>query len=518
MAASNFLGWVGVLLASGLIYLLCGLFGLSAAGVFVVLGGLTFILSVIMIVLLPDFLVRFLCVILTRLCYRIKVAGIENVPTNKSALLVCNHVSWVDGLLLAATQQRRIRFIMDKSFYNKWWLRPICKLMGAIPISASDPPKKIINSLRQARTAMDEGFIVCMFAEGVITRSGMMAEFKAGFERILKGSKYDIIPVYLGGVWGSIFSYYNGKMVSMLPRKFPYPVSIHFGKAMPAESSVSEIRQKVAELSCDYFNSLKSPKRSLVNHFVRSARKNWSRRCISDSIGKNLNYGQTLVSAMSIAERINKLTKPDAKVGILLPPSAGGALANLAVIISGRIAVNLNYVASQDSRDFAIEQCKIKCIISSRSFLEKAGISNDLKGIVFLEDIAAKIDLNAKIAAYLKARFAPLYLLTKGRCNCSDDLATVIFSSGSSGRPKGVMLSHHNIISNIEALRIVIQIKPEDNLCGVLPFFHSFGFNCSLWLPLISGVSVSYIANPLDSPAVGKSVRENRSTILFAPP
>ncbi len=518
LAASTFLGWVGVLLASGLIYCFTSLWGLSAGQVFLVLGAMTLAPTVVTIILLPDFLVRFFCVMLTRLCYRIKVAGIENVPADRSALLVCNHVSWVDALLLMATQQRRIRFIMDKSFYNKWWLKPICKLMQVIPISVSDPPKKIINSLRQARAAMDEGFMVCIFAEGVITRSGMMAEFKRGFERIIKGTGFDIIPVYLGGVWGSIFSYYNGKMVSMLPKKFPYPVSIHFGKAMPAKSSVSQIRQKVTELSCDYFDSLKSPKRSLVNHFVRSARKNWSKRCISDSTGKRLNYGQTLASTIALAERIDKLARPDAKVGILLPSSVGGALANLAITISSRIAVNLNHVTGQEARNFAVEQCGIKCIISSRSFLEKAGISSDLEGLVFLEDIAAQIDWKTKLKSYLKARLLPLYLLTKGRCHFGDDLATVIFSSGSSGRAKGVMLSHHNIISNIEALRVVIQIKPDDNLCGVLPFFHSFGFNCGLWLPLISGVSVSYIANPLDGPAVGRSVRENRSTILFAPP
>lgn len=518
LAASNFLGWVGVLLASGLIYLVCGLLGASATQMFVVLGILTLVLSAITVVLLPDFLIRFLCVLLTKLCYRIKVVGIENVPADKSALLVCNHVSWVDALLVAATQQRRIRFIMDKSFYKKWWLKPICKLMQVIPISASDPPKKIVSSLKQARAAMDEGFMVCIFAEGAITRSGMMAEFKRGFERIIKGSKYDIIPVYLGGVWGSIFSYYNGKMVSMLPKKFPYPVSIHFGKAMPADSSVSQIRQKVTELSCDYFDSLKSAKRSLVNCFVKSARKNWSKRCISDSTGKKLNYGQTLTSSIALAERIEKITKPDDKVGILLPPSVGGALANLAIAISGRIAVNLNYTTSNDARNFAIKQCGINCIISSRTFLEKSGISNNLKGLVFFEELVAQIDWQIKLKAYLKARFAPLYLLTKGRGHFGDNLATVLFSSGSSGRPKGVCLSHHNIISNIEAVRIVISIKPDDNLCGVLPFFHSFGFNCGLWLPLISGVSVSYIANPLDGLAVGKSVRQNNSTILFAPP
>lgn len=518
LAASNFLGWVGVLLASGLIYLVCGVLGASSAGMFIVLGVLTFVLSVITVILLPDFLVRFLCVMLTRLCYRIKVAGIENVPTDKSALLVCNHVSWVDALLLAATQQRRIRFIMDKGFYNKPLLKPICKLMGVIPISAIDPPKKIISSLRQAKAAMDEGFMVCIFAEGVITRSGMMAEFKAGFERIMKGSKYCIIPVYLGGVWGSVFSYYNGKVVSMLPKKFPYPVSIHFGKSMPAESSVDQIRQKVTELSCEYFDSLKSPKRSLVSHFIKSARKNWSKKCITDSTGKCLNYGQTLISAIALAERIDKLAKPDAKVGILLPPSAGGALANLAITISGRVAVNLNYTASKEACDAAIEKCRIKCVISSRGFLEKVTDYSDFEGLVFLEDIITKIDPKAKLKAYLKARFVPLYLLTRKRQRYGDDLATVIFSSGSSGTPKGIMLSHHNIISNIEAVRIVIQIKPNDNLCGILPFFHSFGFNCGLWLPLISGVSVSYIANPLDGPAVGKSVRENHSTILFAPP
>ena len=215
---------------------------------------------------------------------------------------------------------------------------------------------------------------------------------------------------------------------------------------------------------------------------------------------------------------INKLTEPDEKVGILLPPSAGGALVNLAVTISGKVAVNLNYTAGQDARSFAVEQCGIKCVISSRRFMEKAGISDALDGVVFLEDIAVGISSLAKIKAYLKARFLPMALLAKGLRHCGDDLAAIIFSSGSSGRPKGVMLSHHNIISNIEAVRMVVQLRSDDNLCGVLPFFHCFGFNCGLWLPLISGVSVSFVANPLDGPLVGQSVRENRSTILFTPP
>lgn len=518
LAASTFLGWVGVLIASGLIYCFTNIWRLTAGQVFAVLGVMTLIPTIITIVLLPDFFVRFLFVLLTKLCYRIKLVGEENVPSNKSVMLVCNHVSWVDALIVGATQQRRVRFIMDRSFYDTWWLKPVCKLMKVIPISSDDPPKTIITSLKQARAAMDDGYIVCIFAEGMITRNGMMAQFKGGFEHIIKGSNYDIIPVYLGGAWGSIFSYCYGKPLSTIPKKFPYPISVYFGKALPADSSIEFIRQKVSELSCDYFNSLKSPKRSLSRLFIKAARKNWSKRCIADSTGKHLNYGQTLISAIALADKLCKQINQDEKIGILLPPSAAGAIANLAVTISGRVSVNLNYVTGQEARNFAIEQCGIKCIISSQTFLEKAGISSNLQGLVLMEDLADNIKKFKKFKTYVKARFLPLPLLTKGRYRYGDDLTTVIFSSGSSGTPKGIMLSHHNIISNIEALRMVIQIQANDNLCGVLPFFHSFGFNCSLWLPLISGVSVSYVANPLDGPAVGKSILENKSTIVFAPP
>lgn len=518
LAASGFLGWVGVLLASVLIYVLSGLWGMSAAGVFTVLGVMTVAPTLLTIILLPDFLFRFICVMLTRFCYRIKVVGAQNVPSDGGVLLVCNHTSWVDSLLLASTQQRRIRFVIERQFYNIWWVKPICKLMRAIPISADEPPKKIIAALKEARSAMDEGFIVCIFAEGAITRTGMLRRFKGGFERIMRGTDYAIIPAYIGGAWGSIFSYCYGKPLSTLPKKFPYPISIHFGSPMPAGSSASQIRQKVTELSCDYFNNLKSPDRSLPRHFVRTARKNWCKRCISDSTGKNLNYGQTLAGTIAVAHEINKLTSSQDKIGILLPPSVGGALANLAVTMLGKVAVNLNYTMSEEVRSLAVNQCGIEYIISSRSFMEKTGISETLPGLVFFEDIVTRIKWPARVSGYLKAWLMPFCLLTKGRHRCSDDVATVIFSSGSSGRPKGIMLSHHNILSNVEALRMVIRLNPDDNFCGVLPFFHSFGFNCALWCPLVSGVSVSYIANPLDGALAGKSVRENRSTILFAPP
>ncbi|MHC4255382.1 MAG: acyl-[ACP]--phospholipid O-acyltransferase, partial [Planctomycetota bacterium] len=509
LAASSFLGWVGVLLASGLLYVLSELLGLTAAQAFLVVGLITLVLAVATTKLLLEFLVRFLFVLLTRLFYRIKVTGIENVPTTGPVLLVCNHAAYVDALLLNATQQRRIRFVMDKNFYNKPFIKSI---------SSSDPPKKLVTSLRQARSAMDEGFIVCIFAEGAMTRTGMLYSFKSGFEKIMKGTSYSIVPSYIGGSWGSIFSYFYGKPLSTLPKKIRLPIGIHFGKPVPANSTAAQIRQQVMELSCDYFNSLKSTGRSLADNFVQVARKNWRRRCISDSSSKSLKYGEALISSIALSKQITEITKNQDCVGILIPPSVGAALTNIAATLSKKVTVNLNYTLSPQALKVPIGQCELKCIISSKTFLEKQPHLKQLDNLVFLEDLASKINSGEKLKSYLKARFVPRFLLTRPRKFSADDLATIIFSSGSSGSPKGIMLSHHNVFSNIEAVRTIFHFTPDDSLCGILPFFHSFGFTAALWLPVVTGVSAGYIPNPLDSASVAKVARENRSTVLFTVP
>jgi acyl-[acyl-carrier-protein]-phospholipid O-acyltransferase/long-chain-fatty-acid--[acyl-carrier-protein] ligase len=518
LAASSFLGWLGVLLASGLLYVFSDIIGLTAAQSFLIVGLMTLVLTIATTKILLDFLVRFLLVLLTRLFYRIKVEGIENVPTTGPVLLVCNHAAYVDALLLNATQQRRIRFVMDKNFYNKPFIKSICKLGRVIPISSSDPPKKLVTSLRQARAAMDEGFIVCIFAEGAMTRTGMLYSFKSGFEKIMKGTSYSIVPAYIGGSWGSIFSYFYGKPLSTLPKKIRLPIGIHFGKPVPANSTAGQIRQRVMELSCDYFNSLKPSRCSLADNFVQVARKNWRRRCISDSSSKSLNYGKTLISSIALSKQITEVTKNQDCVGILIPPSVGAVLTNIAATLAKKVTVNLNYTLSPQALKVPIGQCELKCIISSKAFLEKQPHLKELDNLVFLEDLASKITSGEKIKAYLKARFVPRFFLTKSRKFSADNLATIIFSSGSSGSPKGIMLSHHNIFSNIEAVRTVFHFTPDDSLCGILPFFHSFGFTVALWLPVVTSVSAGYVPNPLDPVSVAKVARESHSTIMFTVP
>lgn len=518
LAASNFLSFTGVLIASLLLKFLTNILSISAAGGFLFIGILNFGLMILSIIILPDFLLRFIALFIMKLFYKIDVKGIDNVPIEGPALLVSNHVSWVDALLLVATSQRRIRFMMERSIYDVKWLNPLFKLMGVIPIAFSDPPKKIVESLKNARKALDEGYMVCIFAEGRITRSGHISEFRKGFEKIIKGTSYPIIPIYIGGAWGSIFSYYHGKLFRRLPYMIPYPITIIFGDQMPSTSTALETRIKVQELAGEMFNLQKKKRISLTASFIKIARQRFHLLATADSSGKTLSFGKTLISVIALSQKIKKSLNNQEKIGILLPPSNGGLICNIAVTLLGKISVNINFTASEKAILSSIEQCNIKTIITSKLVLKKLPNFPAKDKFVYIEDYIKQITLFDKVTSFLKARFIPISFIDNNPSNCADNVATIIFSSGSTAEPKGIMLTHHNIISNIESLRMVLKLGDKDNLLGALPFFHSFGFTGSIWLPILSGFSVTYHANPLDSAKIVSLIKQYKSTVLVATP
>jgi len=182
----------------------------------------------------------------------------------------------------------------------------------------------------------------------------------------------------------------------------------------------------------------------------------------------------------------------------------------------GAIPVNLNFTAGAGAMQSAIEQCGIRTVITSRAFLAKAKLQ-PLPGTVYIEDLLKAATPFAKLCAWLSARFAPAALLSPGH-RTPDSLAAVIFSSGSTGVPKGVMLSHYNLIGEIEAIAQLFWINPTDRIVGVLPFFHSFGFTVTIWFPLLSGCGVVYHANPTDARAIGELVQKHKATLLLTTP
>ena len=518
LAAKGFLAWIGVLFSAILLYVFAEVLKLTPAQGFLVVGVATTAMLFVAFYVLPDFFVRFVVTLITKLVYRIRVIGQEHVPTEEPALLVANHVSWVDALLLTATQPRRIRFMIHRQIYERRLLRPFFRLMGVIPISYQDPARKIADSLDAARASLDDGYLVCLFAEGAVTRSGMLETFRGGFERIVRDGNVPVVPVYIGGQWGSVFSYFYGKPLTRWPGMIPYPASVLFGNPLTADTPAALVRRNIMELSVEYFHDLKPRRRSLGEEFVIMARHHWRQPAINDTTGKSLSFGRTLTAAVALADILKRDTAKQSHIGILLPSSVGGVLANVAVTLSGKVPVNLNYIASADFRGHCIKECGVRTVLTSKKFIEKLETLDAPEGAVYLEDLLPRITAGKKIKALLKSRFMPRRRLARTAGFHADDLATVMFSSGSTGTPKGVMLSHHNILSNVEAFRMVYRPTREDNICAALPFFHSFGYTATMWFPLLSGFAASYHTNPLDGEQIANVVREHRCSLLLATP
>src|SRR5580692_11305924 len=216
-------------------------------------------------------MIRVIVWLLTHTIYRLRVVGRENFPRSGGALLVSNHMSLVDALLLMGASRRPVRFLIFKDIYDQPYIKPFAKMIEAIPISSQLRPRDMIHSLRAASDAIRNGEIVCIFAEGQITRIGQLLPFRRGLERIMKGVDAPIIPVYLDGVWGSIFSYERGRFLWKLPRRIPYPITVSFGKPMPATASAFEVREAVQELQSDSFMHHRARMKTLTRSFVRTA-------------------------------------------------------------------------------------------------------------------------------------------------------------------------------------------------------------------------------------------------------
>ncbi len=365
LAASGFLSNVGIVGAAGLFWVLQNGIGLDPALTFLVTGLASFLVVGYICRLLPDFLVRFAAWLLTHTFYRITIAGQQHVPREGGALLVCNHVSYADAFLVQSCIQRFIRFIMARKFYESPFVHPISRLMKAIPVSTEDGPKALVASLREAAERVNNGELVCIFAEGAITRTGNMLPFNRGIERVMRKTNAPIIPVYLDRVWGSIFSFDSGKTLNKLPVRMPYPVTVCFGEPMPADSSSFEVRSAIQELGADAYGFRKDEQELLSTRFFQQARRRPFRQCMADSTGASLTYWKALTGAMALSLAIRRRCSDSENVGVLLPNSVASALTNTALTILGRCPVNLNYTASQEAIEAAINKCWVNTVNQS---------------------------------------------------------------------------------------------------------------------------------------------------------
>ena len=257
--------------------------------------------------------------------------------------------------------------------------------------------------------------MVCIFAEGQITRIGHMLPFRRGLERIMKNVEAPIVPVALDGVWGSIFSFKKGRFLWKFPRRLPYPVTVSYGSPMPPSAAAFDVRQAVQALLAEAWQDRRRRMKPLHHAFVRTARLHPFRFAMADAQHPRVRFGSALVRSVLLARSLKQDWAGQNKVGVLLPPSVPGALVNFAAMLAGKVPVNLNYTLSADALASCVRQCDIQTIVTSRALLDRLKLTLPARGIL-LEDLAARPGSRSvvrKLVAFLMAVLLPMRWLER---------------------------------------------------------------------------------------------------------
>jgi len=495
---------------------------LSSRQIFLLCGVVTIPILFYILYLLPQNSLRFLVWLASETFYRIRVHDRENLPAEGGALLVSNHVSWLDGVLLMLTSSRPVRMLVWGGNFKSEWFRKFVEYHGAILIDKG--PKGIQKALQKGREAIENGELVCVFAEGGITRSGQIQGFKPGLLKMVEGTSAPVVPVFIDELWGSIFTFSEGKFFWKLPRSWQTPISIHFGEPIEPPHGIHVIRQAVQQLGAIAFERRVERVIPPAKTLLRVCKRRLFTSKVADSTGVDLTGGvfltRILVLRRLLKRHVLKSRTDEQYVGVLLPPSVAGAAVNGALALDRRIAVNLNYTTSNEVMNHCIGKCGIQSVLTSRRFMEKFDWDLDCE-VIYLEDLKDKPTLWDKISCAFTSFVLPSWLLdrTYGLNKVGpDDTLTVIFTSGSTGVPKGVQLTHANISSNVQAIQQMVHLNRQDVIVGILPFFHSFGYTVTLWTLFGIDVKSAYHFSPLEPKVIGSLTKKHGGTVILATP
>ena len=495
-----------------------GIFEISSQGLFSLLVGFALFLMFFSAKNLFKPFVRYLVKLIFGLRYKLTVEGLKNIPTNKGVLLLGNHVSFIDGIVLQMAYFKQLRFVIDRFYYEKWYFKPILDFIGAIPLST----KGSKHALSLVTEALNRGEIVVIFPEGHLSYNGNLDVFQRGFQMATKEAvNCVIVPFYMRGLWEDKFSYASKKTKSKNNRN----LRVVFGKVMHIHSSPTEVKQEVFNLSIKAWENYINTQPCLQKLWIKSAKQVGSSLCMADSTGVEVSGHRFMTGVFMMASKLKPKIKKSQNIGLLLPTSVGGSLGNMALISLGKTVVNLNYSSGTKSLLYAMELADIKEVVTSSKFIHKLkakgfDLTDVLEGVevIYLEDVKASMSKAKGLATLLMTKLLPTFLLSMlyvKKSNPNDTVA-ILFSSGSEGTPKGIELSHKNIIGNTMQVGSLLNPTSKDLMLGTLPIFHSFGFTVTTMMPLLGGLPVVCHPDPTDGVAIGKLSAQYKATILLA--
>jgi acyl-[acyl-carrier-protein]-phospholipid O-acyltransferase/long-chain-fatty-acid--[acyl-carrier-protein] ligase len=491
--------------------------GLRTPTLFAVLGVLNLIAAVLIARTMPANALRDFLSIIFRAFYRLEVRGMDNVAkAGPNAIIALNHVSFLDAPLALSLLQTEPVFAIDHGIAQRWWVKPFLKMTRAMPL---DPTKPM--ATRTLINAVKGGESLIIFPEGRITVTGSLMKIYDGAGLIADKSGAMVLPVRIEGLEQTPFSRLSAG-VQVRRKLFPKvvvtilePVKLDVDPALKGRNRRQAAGAALYEVMSNLLFKTTDIDRTVLEAIIESAKIHGLKRvAVEDPITGALSYKRLLLGTRILGEKLMQFAPQGKAIGVMLPNANGAIVTLLGVMSGGRVPAMINFTAGAASILAACKGSELTTVVTSRAFVEKgkfgplvAALEQQVR-IVYLEDVRTTITSGDKIRGLLNYT-KPLVKRT------ADDWAAILFTSGSEGTPKGVVLSNRNMLANVAQAAARIDFGRSDKVFNVLPVFHSFGLTVGAILPLASGVPIYLYPSPLHYRTIPELVYAVNATIMF---
>jgi acyl-[acyl-carrier-protein]-phospholipid O-acyltransferase/long-chain-fatty-acid--[acyl-carrier-protein] ligase len=456
---------------------------------------------------------------LLKILYRVEVIGLENYyKAGNRVLIISNHCSFLDPPLLAAFLPDEITFAINTHIAQQWWMKPFLNLATFFPVDPTHPM-----SLKNLIHYLQHDTKVLIFPEGRITTTGSLMKIYDGTGMVADKSDAMILPIQITGAKYTPFSklrdivrlrWFPKITLTILP-----PTHIHAQKELTGKNRRKSSGHILADLMAEMQFNASSTRQSIFASLLEARKIHGGKHIVAEDLERQpLNYDALITRTLIIGNALKKITQLNENVGVMLPNSSKTLCVLLGLQQQQRIPAMLNFSTGAAGMISACKTAQVKTVLTSRKFLELAKLQNEVAllgaavELVYLEDLAQTISLTDKLWGAIASKTATFW--HKNNVN-PDSAAVILFTSGSEGTPKGVVLSHANILSNHQQVSARIDFNPKDVILNFLPMFHSFGFTIGTLLPVLNGMKTFFYPTPLHFSIIPEMAYETNATIMF---